>query len=288
MLRKVIKAAIIVVSLFAVFTPATKSYALPRKVTKQKCSMKPVKVYYNALTDKKFKPTDDELIEARLLYQEIQKGDTKIYIKDNPNMYRLYGILQTEYFPYEGCRCIMQLNGDENDYFYFKILNTQRAISRNETVKIKVKSVIRSLKITKKTSQVNAIKKINKWICKNMSYDNQRAAARFSNDYDDADYTPSIISKKGICGDYARTFTFLANYCGINSGCVINEDVSHEYNLVKIAGKTYYIDVCYNDGSKTTGYSFLSKKKLKKVGHTIGEVIWYGGNAYYNTASCYE
>ena len=288
MLRKVIKATVIVVSLFAVFIPATQSYALPRKVTKQKCSMKPIKVYYNALTDEKFTPTKKELTEARLIYQKMQQDDLKIYVKDEPNMYRLYGELQTEYFPYEGCRCIMQLNGDENDYFYFKILNTQIAIARNETVRLKVKSVIKSLKITKKTSQVNAIKKINKWICKDMSYDNQRATARYSNSYNDADYTPSIISKKGICGDYARTFTFLANYCGINAGCVINDDVSHEYNLVKIAGKTYYIDVCYNDGSKSTKYLFLSKKQLKKVGHTVGEVIWYGGNAYFNTASCYE
>ena len=280
--------SVLVFALLVVFIPATRSFALPQKVKKQKCTMKPIKVYYDALTEKQFKPTKSELTEARKIYQEMQRGDLKIYVKDNPRMYRLYGIIQTEYFPYEGCRCIMQLNGDKSDYFHFKILNTKRAISRNESVKLKVKNTIKSLKITKKTSQVDAIKKINTWICNNMQYDYVRANERYEASYDDADYTPSIISKKGICGDYARTFTFLANYCGINTGCVINEDVSHEYNLFKISGKTYYIDVCYNDTSRTTIYSFLNKKELKKKGHTIGNVIWYGGNAYFNTASCYE
>lgn len=290
MLAKLMKWTGLIVILSVILLPSQCFAALPKKVTRQKCTMKPIKVYYDALTEKKFTPTKAELEEAACIYKQMQQESVKIYARDNPRIYRLYGIIQTEYFPYEGCRCSMQTFGGEDDFIYFKILNTKRSVQVNNQVKAKVKKTIKKLKITKKTKQVDAVKKINKWICKNMSYDYKRAKIRNTSGYDTADYQPGILSKRGICGDYARAFTFLTNYCGIDSGCVINANVSHEYNVVRIAKKTYYMDVCYNDGSKSNDFSFLSKKQLARIDneHSIGKVIWYGANSYYNTASCYE
>lgn len=287
MLARVMKHSVFIVLAIVLVLPMN-CFAMSKRVKKKKCSMKPIKVYYDSLTGKQFKPTKEEKKQAAEIYKKMKKGDLRVRASEYDNLSHLYGIIQTEYFPYEGCRCSAQLYGDEDDFLYFKKLNTQRAIRVNKKVEKKVKSTIKKLKISKKTTQVNAIKKINKWICDNMSYDYQRAKDRKKSNYSDADYTPSIISGKGICGDYARTFTFLANYCGIDSGCVINKTVTHEYNLVKISKQTFYMDVCYNDSSKSNNYTLLSKSQLKKRGHTIGQVIWYGGNSYYNTADCYK
>lgn len=287
MLAKVSKVAVLVTIVATLVVPVN-VFAMPNRVKKQKCSMKPIKVYYDEMTEKQFTPTEKEKEQAAEIYERMQKGDLRVRASEYGNLGRLYGIIETEYFPYIGCRCSASLYGDEDDFLYFKELNTQSAIRINKDVEKKVKKTITSLKINKKTTQVNAIKKINKWICKNMYYDTRRARARNNDDYSDADYAPSILSGKGICGDYARTFTYLANYCGIDSGCVINKNVTHEYNLVRIAKKTYYMDVCYNDTSRSNAYTLLSKSKLNKAGHTIGEIIWYGGNSYYNTADCYK
>lgn len=287
MLARVMKLSVFVVLAVVLMIP-TNCFAISKRVKKQKCSMEPIKVYYDSLTGKQFEPTKSEKEQAAEIYQKMQEGDLRVRASEYENLSRLYGIIETEYFPYEGCRCSAQLYGDEDDFLYFKKLNTQRAIQVNEEVERKVQSTIKQLKINKKTTQVKAINKINQWICDNMSYDYQRAKDRKKTDYSDANYTPSIISGKGICGDYARTFTFLANYCGIDSGCVINKTVTHEYNLVKISKQTFYMDVCYNDGSKSNNYTLLSKSQLKKRGHTIGQIIWYGGNSYYNTADCYK
>lgn len=286
MMIRALKTSVLIIATTLAFS--TGSSAISKSVKKERCTMKPIKVYYDELTEQAFEPTREEMKQAFEIYQKMQSGDLRVDAADYDNLGHLYGIIQTEYFPYVGCRCSAQIYGDEDDFLYFKELNVKSAIKVNRDVEKKVKSTIKKLKITKKTSQVNATKKINKWICDNMYYDYKRARDRKNANYSDENYDPSIISGKGICGDYARTFTYLANYCGIDSGCVINKSVTHEYNLVKIANKTFYMDVCYNDGSKSDNYTLLSRTKLNRVGHTVGKVIWYGGNSYYDTADCYK
>ena len=283
---RALKTSVLIIA--SVFAFSMGCNAMSNSVKKKKCTMKPIKVYYDGLSGQTFEPTDQEMRQAAEIYRKMQNGDLRVRATDYENLGHLYGIIQTEYFPYVGCRCSSQIYGDEDDFLYFKELNTKSAIQVNKDVGKKVKSTIKKLKINKKTSQVEATKKINKWICNNMYYDYKRARDRKKADYSDENYEPSIISGKGICGDYARTFTYLANYCGIDSGCVINKSVTHEYNLVRIGNKTFYMDVCYNDGSKSNNYTLLSKSELNKVGHTVGTVIWYGGNSYYNTADCYK
>ncbi len=58
-----------------------------------------------------------------------------------------------------------------------------------------------------------------------------------------------FVSKKAVCAGYAKALQFLLNILGIE--CVYVTSETHAWNLVKVEGDYYHIDVTWGDGTDT-------------------------------------
>jgi len=58
-----------------------------------------------------------------------------------------------------------------------------------------------------------------------------------------------FVNKKAVCAGYAKALQYLLNLCGIECTYVTSE--THAWNLIKLEGEYYHIDVTWGDGSDT-------------------------------------
>ena len=58
-----------------------------------------------------------------------------------------------------------------------------------------------------------------------------------------------FVNKKAVCAGYAKAFQYLLNKCGIE--CTYVTSATHAWNLIKLEGDYYHIDVTWGDGSDT-------------------------------------
>lgn len=70
----------------------------------------------------------------------------------------------------------------------------------------------------------------------------------------------ALVNKKANCMGYSAAFSYLLNELGIDStavwGNAIDEngqEEAHQWNLISIDGKKYFVDVCWDDPSSTNG-----------------------------------
>lgn len=98
-----------------------------------------------------------------------------------------------------------------------------------------------------------AVKKMNTWICDNMSYK-----------IVGGDFITAFKNKKGKCSHYALMFEAMCEVANIDCKFVSGHtkggsSEGHAWNKVKIGSTWYWIDVCWNDtGGSRTKY-LLSK-----------------------------
>lgn len=58
-----------------------------------------------------------------------------------------------------------------------------------------------------------------------------------------------FVNKKAVCAGYAKAFQYLLNMCGIECTYVTSD--THAWNLIKLEGDYYHIDVTWGDSSDT-------------------------------------
>ena len=121
------------------------------------------------------------------------------------------------------------------------------------------------------------------WVATNIKYDDEHAYS----------YEYSIVTKKGVCADYAAAYQYLCLLAGLENRIVDNGDVTHEWNVIKTSsGKWYNSDATSGSimfGTKDKPYSMY--EKLFYVNnfdnHTIEKTntVFYGidnnGEIYY-------
>lgn len=56
-----------------------------------------------------------------------------------------------------------------------------------------------------------------------------------------------MVTKTGVCESYALTFNYIMNIVGVESVIVTSAKMQHAWNLVKVDGKWYHIDVTWDD-----------------------------------------
>lgn len=109
------------------------------------------------------------------------------------------------------------------------------------------KGVVNSI-ITGGMSDLEKAKAIHDWMVMNLDYD-------YQNYLNDTIPTTSwkvegvLTTKYAICEGYARTFIALCNEAGLESAYVMGDVPAglHAWNQVKIDGKWYNVDVCWDD-----------------------------------------
>lgn len=61
----------------------------------------------------------------------------------------------------------------------------------------------------------------------------------------------AVVKNKAQCQGYSRAFSYLCNLCGIETDIVLGESQQHMWNMVKIDGKWYHIDLTWDDPNKS-------------------------------------
>lgn len=145
-----------------------------------------------------------------------------------------------------------------------KILDNSKA---NEK---KIKRIINQLKLTKKTTEINAVKKINKYISDTVKYDYKRKRHTLS----------TALSGNAVCSGYAYEFCAICKTVGLNAQVIIGIAKTnsgwgaHAWNKVKVNNATKYVDVCWNDTGESLKYLLISKNKIS-VDHKDKSKIKY-------------
>ena len=126
---------------------------------------------------------------------------------------------------------------------------------RNEITR-KAKDIIIELNLGSK-SDYDKIYEINKYLCDSVDY----PEAPFVNH----DYTPygALIDGRAVCDGYSRATKILAEMCGLDcyyvlGRCGDSDTYNHSWNLVKIDGDYYQLDVTWNDCSMTDDYFLVT------------------------------
>ncbi len=56
-----------------------------------------------------------------------------------------------------------------------------------------------------------------------------------------------MVTKTGVCESYALAFNYIMKIVGVESVMVTSEEMVHAWNLVKVDGKWYHVDVTWDD-----------------------------------------
>lgn len=89
----------------------------------------------------------------------------------------------------------------------------------------------------------------------------------------------SLVGKEGrpaVCRGYALGYAYLLRKVGVYSAVVYSEANKHEWNIVRLNGKYYYVDVTWDDPSLTYDYTckhdnFLkTESEMIALGHKTG------------------
>lgn len=161
---------------------------------------------------------------------------------------------------------------------YSFILNKDKIRSfkkKNKMVDQFFQKEMLSLGITSNTTEYEAVRRINDWICKNMSYDNT---------YTHITANDMLSTGTGVCSAYAELFVKICNFYGIKSKYVTNTvTLNHAWNLVCIDDIWYEIDICWNDASSSYNYFLMTREESSRIHKTYiseKDIAFYTGEYY--------
>lgn len=87
----------------------------------------------------------------------------------------------------------------------------------------------------------------------------------------------ALVEGKAVCEGYARAFQYLLMQAGIPSYVVTGESKgeAHAWNLVKIDGEYYYVDLTWDDQGNDNFYAYfnVTTERLEED-HTIAEQVY--------------
>lgn len=114
-------------------------------------------------------------------------------------------------------------------------------------------------------------------------------------DIEDMDQTYLILlDRVGVCAAYAEAFQHVMNVLGIECTLVKSGEMGHIWNMVKVDGFWYHVDVTWDDpvpdqfAMAKHKYIFLSEDTIKKEGHTGFNAPYYAGKLIYDDAPWHE
>ena len=116
-------------------------------------------------------------------------------------------------------------------------------------------------------SDYNKIKNVHDWICDHVTYSYLTAREEIGYEYRSA-YN-ALADGTTVCNGYAQLFQKFMEKMGIESyfvsGVAPYTSSEHAWNLVKLDGQWYLVDVTYDDTSKGKNYNYflVGAKQLK-------------------------
>ena len=103
----------------------------------------------------------------------------------------------------------------------------------------KIKSLVK--KNTSGMSDFEKVRFAHDWLVKNVDYDQEMDMETSTT------LAGTMKNKKAVCQGYAIAFGVFMKYMGIPAKYVISNNKNHMWNMVKLGGKWYHVDVTWDD-----------------------------------------
>lgn len=125
---------------------------------------------------------------------------------------------------------------------------------QEEYIESELKSIVSSL-ITEDMSDYDKVKYINDYIIDRYEYDY---------DLNSISVYSALTTSLAVCQGYSMTAYKMLNYAGIENRIVVGtaRGIPHSWNLVKIDGQWYQLDVTNNDSGNVNKYFLVSDQFL--------------------------
>lgn len=203
----------------------------------------------------------DQLTKAVYNYEsEIKPMAGVIKVDDFSKLVTMFVYDNPEVFWWQDMKGVMNYDSDGNmtSYRIEYTLSAERVKKR----KMKIEKAIAPFVggITVSMSDYDVALKAFENIVDLIDYDtlalNEEHAGRISSDAPDdiRSIYGVFVDKKAVCAGYAKAYQFLLNRMGIECTYVAgkcHEGGLHAWNLIKLEGDYYYVDVTWGDGSNT-------------------------------------
>lgn len=143
------------------------------------------------------------------------------------------------------------------EFNYIDDCSQEEVLELRSMIDTRSKEIVRDLKLGG-MSDYEKVKEINKYLCDNVYYPKKP--------YISHDFTPygALFSGRAVCEGYARATKILCELAGLECYYVVGYcdndpvDGGHAWNLVKVGGDWYQLDVTWNDGSGTDDYFLVT------------------------------
>lgn len=136
-------------------------------------------------------------------------------------------------------------------YFSFKYNNSELGIKVND---FNSRIQLITDEIMKSETAFDKIHSCHDYIVKNYSYDETKGSADVYN---------MLLTGQGTCMAYTGLFGYVMSQCGIENTIAKSEQLNHIWNVVKLNGEYYNVDVTWDDPIGGVSFSTSHKYLLK-------------------------
>ncbi len=180
-------------------------------------------------------------------------GAAQYVINDNPELFYVSGMVRVSYYPSTGMAVKVLIEYD----------NRYDKESIPELLKFVEDEADRALSyIDDSMTDYDKALAIHDYLVVNHSYD---VNSQIRNIYE------FFKEGKGVCQGYAQAYAYLLKKCGVEVGYALSDEMDHMWNMVKIDGEWYHVDVTFDD-------------PLQKE---TGDVFGYCGHTYFMKSDSY-
>ena len=170
---------------------------------------------------------------------------------------------------------------DGNGVYYYTItLNIEYYTTAEQETKLdtEVEKVLKEIGVSKELSDYDNLKRIYDYLCENVTYD----YTNLNNSEYKLKYSAyaALINKTAVCQGYSSLLYYMARKSGLDvrivRGQATNglETGAHAWNIAKVDGWYYNLDVTWDAGRKTYDYFLVGSDNFKDH---IAEEKLYGG-----------
>ncbi len=180
-------------------------------------------------------------------------GAAQYVINDNPELFYVSGMVRVSYYPSTGMAVKVLIEYD----------NRYDKESIPELLKFVEDEADKALSyIDDSMTDYDKALAIHDYLVVNHSYD---VNSQIRNIYE------FFKEGKGVCQGYAQAYAYLLKKCGVEVGYALSDEMDHMWNMVKIDGEWYHVDVTFDD-------------PLQKE---TGDVFGYCGHTYFMKSDSY-
>ncbi len=178
-------------------------------------------------------------------------------------------------------------------FYYGEDLNLSDYQRRVKEVNAEIERLV---EIIKDMNDFEKALYINDYLCLNSEYDHEladfimyRKELSYGTYGERYSEHAMLINGTGVCGVYALAYRAVLNAAGLECLYISTKETRHAWNLVKIDGKWYHVDVCWNDpgdylhGKSNRTFFLLTDEEITDFIH----VNW-NNNTYKATSTKYS